>query len=63
MQRLPFTTVELEVLCRQMRLTAKSPLFLPPACLSTVAPVLTVYHITDFLVMWKRSARSAPLRR
>ncbi|MFI0424035.1 hypothetical protein [Spongiactinospora sp. 9N601] len=51
MRRVPFTPTEMTALRDQMPLTAELPLFLPPDCLSAVAPVLTVHHMTDFLVL------------
>jgi hypothetical protein len=51
---LPFTSTEmraLRALPAQMPLTAGLPHFVPSACLTGVAPVLTVHHMTDFLVM------------
>ncbi|MEU6718357.1 NAD(P)-dependent oxidoreductase [Nonomuraea sp. NPDC046802] len=50
-RRVPFTPTEMAELRRQMPLTAELPLFLPPDCLSGVAPVLTVHHMTDFLML------------
>ncbi|MEU9836309.1 hypothetical protein AB0D67_32640 [Streptosporangium sp. NPDC048047] len=50
-QRVPFTTREMRALRAQMPLTAGLPHFVPPACLAGVAPVLTVHHMSDFLVM------------
>ncbi|WP_157521893.1 hypothetical protein [Herbidospora cretacea] len=50
-RRIPFTTTEMNVLRDQMPLTGELSAFLPPGCLSSVAPVLTVHHMTDFLVM------------
>ncbi|MBB2749315.1 UNVERIFIED_ORG: S-adenosylhomocysteine hydrolase [Microbispora rosea subsp. rosea] len=50
-RRLPFTPVEMDALRRQMPLTGELPLFLPANCLASVAPVLTVHHMTDFLIM------------
>ncbi|WP_157519146.1 hypothetical protein [Herbidospora mongoliensis] len=50
-RRIPFTTTEMNALRGQMPLTGELPGFLPPRCLSSVAPVLTVHHMTDFLVM------------
>ncbi|WP_062356243.1 hypothetical protein [Herbidospora yilanensis] len=50
-RRIPFTTTEMNALRGQMPLTGELPCFLPPGCLASVAPVLTVHHMTDFLVM------------
>jgi adenosylhomocysteinase len=50
-ERLPFTALEMRELREQMPLTAGLPDHLPPGCLAGVAPVLTVHHMTDFLVM------------
>ncbi|MFC4895227.1 hypothetical protein ACFQVD_12780 [Streptosporangium amethystogenes subsp. fukuiense] len=50
-RRVPFTATEMGVLRAQMPLTGELPLFAPPGCLSQVAPVLTVHHMTDFLVL------------
>ncbi|WP_370026354.1 hypothetical protein [Planotetraspora sp. GP83] len=50
-QRVPFTATEMRELRRQMPLTGELPMFLPSHCLADVAPVLTVHHMTDFLVM------------
>ncbi|MGI5292685.1 hypothetical protein ACQEVF_56570 [Nonomuraea polychroma] len=50
-QRVPFTAHEMRVLRAQMPLTAALPHFLRPSCLARVAPVLTIHHMSDFLVM------------
>ncbi|WP_061296284.1 hypothetical protein [Herbidospora cretacea] len=50
-RRIPFTTTEMKALRGQMPLTGELPAFLPPGTLSSLAPVLTVHHMTDFLVM------------
>lgn len=50
-RRLPFTPTEMEELRRQMPLTAGLAQLLPSRCLSQTAPVLTVHHMTDFLVL------------
>ncbi|WP_433358867.1 hypothetical protein [Streptosporangium sp. CA-115845] len=50
-QRVPFTGSELQTLRSQMPLTTGLPMLLPPDCLSTIAPVLTVHHMTDFLML------------
>ncbi|MFR9675825.1 NAD(P)-dependent oxidoreductase [Streptomyces sp. TR02-1] len=50
-KRVPLTSLEQRELTRQMPLTAGIPEHLPPNCLSHIAPVLTVHHMYDFLVM------------
>ncbi|MER6829111.1 hypothetical protein ABT352_24230 [Streptosporangium sp. NPDC000563] len=50
-RRVPFTATEMSALRDQMPLTAELPLFAPPGCLAQVAPVLTVHHMRDFLVL------------
>ncbi|WP_322768847.1 NAD(P)-dependent oxidoreductase [Frankia sp. Cr1] len=49
--RVGFTPLELAELRAQMPLTATLPRFVAPRCLGGVAPMLTVHHMTDFLVM------------
>ncbi len=50
-ERVRFTPLEMAELRAQMPLTATLPRFMAPRCLATVAPVLTVHHMSDFLVM------------
>lgn len=50
-ERIGMTDREMRALHEQMPLTATMPDFLPRMCLSRIAPVLTVHHMTDFLVM------------
>jgi len=50
-ERIPLTGREMRALHEQMPLTSGLPGFLPSNCLARVAPVLTVHHMTDFLVM------------
>ncbi|GAA1818350.1 hypothetical protein HC028_17245 [Planosporangium flavigriseum] len=49
--RIGFTDGELRQLRAQLPLTATMPAYLPARCLAGIAPVLTVHHMTDFLVM------------
>ncbi|MEU7906380.1 hypothetical protein [Actinoplanes sp. NPDC049118] len=50
-ERIGLTNREMRALHEQMPLTATMPDFLPRRCLARIAPVLTVHHMTDFLVM------------
>jgi len=50
-QRVPLTRLERRELAVQMPLTAELPARLPSGCLTDIAPVLTVHHMTDFLVL------------
>lgn len=50
-QRIPLTGMELRELSEQMPLTATLPEHLPAGCLASVAPVLTVHHMRDFLTL------------
>ncbi|MFI9591179.1 NAD(P)-dependent oxidoreductase [Nonomuraea sp. NPDC052265] len=50
-RRVPFTATEMATLRGQMPLTGELPMFAPAGCLSSVAPVLTVHHMTDFLML------------
>jgi S-adenosylhomocysteine hydrolase len=50
-RRVPFTGWEWQELLEQMPLTTGMTDHLPPDCLSAVAPVMTVHHMRDFLVM------------
>ena len=50
-QRVGFTGLEIAELRAQMPLTTTLHRFLPAGCLAGVAPLLTVHHMTDFLVM------------
>lgn len=50
-RRVPFTECEMATLRSQMPLTGELPMFAPAGCLSSVAPVLTVHHMRDFLIL------------
>jgi len=50
-ERQPFQSVEWGELLSQMPLTAQLPEHLGTTCLERIAPVLTVHHMTDFLVL------------
>jgi adenosylhomocysteinase len=50
-ERIPLTGREMRALHDQMPLTSSISGFLPSNCLAELAPVLTVHHMTDFLVM------------
>jgi adenosylhomocysteinase len=49
--RIPLTELEWSELVGQMPLTHGLPSHLPATCLAGVAPVFTVHHMSDFLVM------------
>lgn len=51
LRRVPLTGFELADLRRHMPLTGRIAAHLPPAVLATVAPVLVIHHMLDFLVM------------
>ncbi|MGH3712142.1 MAG: NAD(P)-dependent oxidoreductase [Micromonosporaceae bacterium] len=55
--RLPFSHLERCEMGEQMPLTACLPDHLPAGALKEVAPVLTVHHMTDFLVLVDAIAR------
>ncbi|WP_301125986.1 hypothetical protein [Streptomyces cacaoi] len=50
-RRVPFTGLEMQDLMEQMPLTAGMPTHLRRGSLSGIAPVLTVHHMRDFLVL------------
>jgi adenosylhomocysteinase len=50
-ERMPFTGLEWDELVGQMPLTHGLPGHLAGGCLAAVAPVFTVHHMTDFLVL------------
>ncbi len=50
-ERVPLTGLEWSELVKQMPLTHGLPGHLPAGALGSVAPVLTVHHMTDFLVL------------
>jgi S-adenosylhomocysteine hydrolase len=50
-RRVPFTPWEWHELLAQMPLTAQMPEHLPTDCLAAIAPMMTVHHMRDFLVM------------
>lgn len=50
-QRVPLTELEWRELTEQMPLTATLPEHLPAGCLAGIAPVMTVHHMRDFLIM------------
>lgn len=58
-----FTATEMALLREQLPLTATMPQHQPPGCLAKTAPVLTVHHMTDFLVMVEAITRWACPRR
>jgi S-adenosylhomocysteine hydrolase len=55
--RVAFTELEWAELVAAMPLTHGLPAHLPPECLARVAPVFTVHHMTDFLVMVEAAQR------
>jgi S-adenosylhomocysteine hydrolase len=56
-RRLPFTGLEWRELTTQMPLTHELPAHLPAECLEAIAPVFTVHHMSDFLVMLDAARR------
>ncbi|MFH0246309.1 hypothetical protein ACGRHY_28710 [Streptomyces sp. HK10] len=50
-ERIPFTALECAELAGQMPLTHHLPEHLPSGALTGIAPVLTVHHMSDFLVL------------